>query len=275
MKQLLIVLFITFLLAGTPIHANAAPELSFDSAEVLPGQTVSLNLNFAGGTEAYAGINVTIQLPETVAINTVSKGALLTSVFTLDYSSDGNKVMIIAYSKSSTFSGSGTLFTLSVKADDDALSGEQDVIFVTDSSGLINPNALSNSDGSKSVSPTLNNGKIVISKLEDDDGDGLSDEWEMKYFGNLNQGANGDPDEDGHTNLQEYQYGTNPTKSGDVDGNKTLNLKDAIIALRIACGKSPSEQPVQVNMAGDVNGDGQIGIHEAIFVLDQLSRITD
>jgi len=49
----------------------------------------------------------------------------------------------------------------------------------------------------------------------DSDGDGLPDWWETKYGLNPNDpngvnGANGDPDGDGRTNLQEYILGTNP-----------------------------------------------------------------
>ncbi len=44
----------------------------------------------------------------------------------------------------------------------------------------------------------------------DTDGDGLPDAWELVNFGSLAQGATGDPDGDGGTNLQEYLAGTNP-----------------------------------------------------------------
>ena len=49
----------------------------------------------------------------------------------------------------------------------------------------------------------------------DSDGDGLPDYWESGYGLNPNdasgdQGASGDPDEDGLTNTQEYDLGTNP-----------------------------------------------------------------
>lgn len=45
----------------------------------------------------------------------------------------------------------------------------------------------------------------------DSDGDGLPDSWELAYFGNLSETAAGDPDDDGRTNWQEFQDGTNPT----------------------------------------------------------------
>jgi len=44
----------------------------------------------------------------------------------------------------------------------------------------------------------------------DADADGLPDDWEMRYFGNLSQSGSGDYDGDGLTNLQEYLLGTNP-----------------------------------------------------------------
>jgi len=62
------------------------------------------------------------------------------------------------------------------------------------------------------------NGIQIIQRPDDSDGDGLPDWWELKYFGNLDQGPNGDYDNDGLTNLQEYQHGTNPTLS-DTDGD--------------------------------------------------------
>jgi hypothetical protein len=51
----------------------------------------------------------------------------------------------------------------------------------------------------------------VVSVL-DSDQDTLPDWWEMKYFHDLNQTADGDYDHDGYTNLQEYAAGTDPTK---------------------------------------------------------------
>jgi len=45
----------------------------------------------------------------------------------------------------------------------------------------------------------------------DSDSDGLIDEWEMAWFGNLLPNSTGDSDGDGATNGYEYFAGTNPT----------------------------------------------------------------
>ncbi len=52
--------------------------------------------------------------------------------------------------------------------------------------------------------------------LTDSDHDGLPDEWESHYFGNLNQNGSGDLDQDGQTNAEEYLAGTDPTRSSSV-----------------------------------------------------------
>lgn len=46
----------------------------------------------------------------------------------------------------------------------------------------------------------------------DSDGNGISDTWEMQYFGRVGVNADGDEDKDGLTNLQEYQQGSDPTQ---------------------------------------------------------------
>ncbi|MSU62792.1 MAG: hypothetical protein EXS31_10415 [Pedosphaera sp.] len=47
----------------------------------------------------------------------------------------------------------------------------------------------------------------------DTDEDGLPDAWERRYFGNLDQKPEGDPDGDGISNLREFAFGTVPNDS--------------------------------------------------------------
>lgn len=64
----------------------------------------------------------------------------------------------------------------------------------------------------------------VLNPTGDADGDGLDDAWERTHFGSITaQGANGDFDSDGSTNLQEYQANSNPASNTsthtDVNGD--------------------------------------------------------
>lgn len=79
----------------------------------------------------------------------------------------------------------------------------------------------------------------------DVDGNGLSDAWEVKYFGHSGVEPDGDADGDGLTNLEEYQLGTNPiNQDTDLDG-----LPDGF---EVTSGLNPRK-----NDAGDdLDGDG-------------------
>ncbi len=52
--------------------------------------------------------------------------------------------------------------------------------------------------------------------ITDSDGDGLGDEWELAFFGNLNQVGSGDFDGDGKTNAQEFAAGTDPAGAPSI-----------------------------------------------------------
>ena len=68
--------------------------------------------------------------------------------------------------------------------------------------------------GSFSVIVSNANGLSVTSApaalWADANGNGIPDWWELSYFGNLNQTASGDPDNDGVANFSEYLEGTVP-----------------------------------------------------------------
>ena len=62
----------------------------------------------------------------------------------------------------------------------------------------------------------------------DSDGDGLNDNWENDYFGNLDQNSEGDPDNDGLSNARELALTSDP--SNDDTDNDGLNDGDEITA---------------------------------------------
>ncbi len=65
-------------------------------------------------------------------------------------------------------------------------------------------------------------GRLNLQRIVDADGNGLPDWWEELYFGRTGVDPNGDADQDGLSNLQEFVADTNPT--------------DASSALRLAIG---------------------------------------
>jgi streptogramin lyase len=68
-------------------------------------------------------------------------------------------------------------------------------------------------------------------KCKDDlDRDTLPDWWERTYFGNMDHTAGEDYDNDGLTNLQESQTGTNPTRK-DTDGDGLFDGEETAIPL--------------------------------------------
>ena len=56
---------------------------------------------------------------------------------------------------------------------------------------------------------------------------------------------------------------------GDVSGSSGVELSDALMALQVMAGKTPS---APVHISGDVNADGKIGMEEALYVLDRIKE---
>ncbi len=83
----------------------------------------------------------------------------------------------------------------------------------------------------------------------DTDNDSLCDVWELSMFGDLSYGPDDDPDNDGMSNADEYQWGTDPqAEDTDSDG-----LADG---LELA-GDADADPATQTNpLAFDTDGDG-------------------
>lgn len=94
----------------------------------------------------------------------------------------------------------------------------------------------------------------------DADGDGLGDEWETASFGDLAQEAVGDFDQDGLTNLDEYQQGLNPAQR-DSDGD---GLNDAL-------ERAAGLDPFAADAWDDPDGDGFPNGFEAVQGTDLWS----
>ncbi len=134
------------------------------------------------------------------------------------------------------------------------------------------------------VNPT---GDYILSYGEyiesDRDDDGMPDEWEQQIvdadpdIDDIHGVSPGDDfDGDGETNLEEYENSVDPTDAlsttrGDIDGDKTITLADAVIALRIVSGMDAGGATITVG--GDIDGDNLIGLPEAAYILQALSGL--
>ena len=61
---------------------------------------------------------------------------------------------------------------------------------------------------------------------------------------------------------------------GDVNGDKTVDLIDAVISLQELAGMVTSEVLADYPTSGaDVNGDGKLGLTEAIYVMRTAAEL--
>ena len=93
--------------------------------------------------------------------------------------------------------------------------------------------------------------------LPDSDNDGLPDDWEILYgldplVPNGDDGPDGDPDDDGLTNLEEYNEGTDPTNP-DTDGD---GMPDG---WEVDHGLDPTDDS---DASEDPDGDGYTNLEE-------------
>jgi hypothetical protein len=73
-----------------------------------------------------------------------------------------------------------------------------------------------------------------VAPNSDTDQDGLPDQWETNYFGNIAGLPETDADQDGLTNLQEFLIGTNPTQATSALAPEIVRTTSAGLELRWA-----------------------------------------
>ncbi|MBU1744485.1 MAG: hypothetical protein KJ649_06290 [Proteobacteria bacterium] len=74
--------------------------------------------------------------------------------------------------------------------------------------------------------------------------------------------------EDNTSIMVRYRFTLEPPRMGDVSGNGVVNLEDAILALQVVSGFTPT-----IALTGDVNADNRIGLQEAIYILQEVSGL--
>jgi len=61
---------------------------------------------------------------------------------------------------------------------------------------------------------------------------------------------------------------------GDLDGNGSVDLSDAIIALKVLSGMKPAELVTPYAPSGsDVDGNLRVGIEEAAYILEDVAGL--
>ncbi len=59
---------------------------------------------------------------------------------------------------------------------------------------------------------------VQVYASNDTDGDGLDDDWELQFFGDLSRDGSGDFDDDGYSDAEEFEDGTDPTIPAEAPG---------------------------------------------------------
>ncbi len=87
--------------------------------------------------------------------------------------------------------------------------------------------------GTRAATGSVTYAELILQgvKITDRDADGLDDYWEMKWFGNLDQGPQDDPDHDGFNNAREQAIGMDPTAPAALFGIDLTELAPGYLRL--------------------------------------------
>jgi hypothetical protein len=80
-----------------------------------------------------------------------------------------------------------------------------------------------------------------------------------------------------HKNLIVYSrdgsiYGNYVVTEGDINGDDTVDLTDLILTLKII---SKTESDAEISFQGEINRDNVLGIEEALFIMQFISKVRD
>ena len=257
-------LFAILLTVTLPFTAWAGgPSVEVGYVAGNPGDIVSVPFNLVGGDQDYSSYNLRFQLPVNTGVSGFSRGNLIqdsdfknwlgcANILSGDFETMQTEPVIatdgifqlLAYAGSATFTGTGVLDILDVSILPGAVEGIYDILFMPSDRSFLNQNALGLSADHSSINPTTVIGHLVIGNPDTDD-DGLSDGWEAIYFGDLDIDGTGDADNDGLTDLEEYQQGTSPVLR-DTDHDGMSDLWEILTVLIPSCQVTVEKMPMMM-----------------------------
>jgi Divergent InlB B-repeat domain len=120
--------------------------------------------------------------------------------------------------------------------------------------------------------PTFTTASVLVPV--DADGNGINDDWEMKYFGHIGIDPNADPDGDGFSNLQEFLAGTDPTNGASAlhITSVTATGDDILINWITGIGVTNALQAVTGTGDGSYNSNS---FTEIFIITNTLSPFTN
>ena len=127
----------------------------------------------------------------------------------------------------------GNFYALKIRLES---QGVTDVMTAADTGTILYITVLSNNIIKNQLPFTLGE-RGTVQRLDfgnvDADHNGLPDGWEQAYFGTNGVDPNADPDQDGLSNLQEYNLGTNPSEA-DAPHPADVNRDGQITIIELA-----------------------------------------